>query len=272
MFRHSLRFWIIMVVLLVLLSACTGSGVTATTSYQNDFQNTPEESPYKDVSHIENPNPSPYNDIPMSAEETIIRSIENVEETVTVNGFSIEEANALFENVYYHHPEFFWLDGSSGYKSDGSSVKIKIGYNQAVHDLDRYQAVFKTAVSNILSVVGPWTDYDKALFLHDYLVEMTAYDETAAEYIETAETPRCTNMSNTAYGCLVDHTAICSGYSMAYQLLLRCEGIVSGPVLGGALQDSSTTHEWNYAVLDGNAYQIDVTWDDPVSSDGEPSE
>ena len=66
-------------------------------------------------------------------------------------------------------------------------MEISISYNQAVHDLNRYQHLFNTAVSNILSVVGPWTDYDKALFLHDYLVETTVYDENAREQMQTEE-------------------------------------------------------------------------------------
>ena len=58
---------------------------------------------------------------------------------------------------------------------------------------------------------------------------------------------------------------MCAGYAKAYQLILNRMGIECGYITGNAVNDMvSGPHAWNYVRLDGNYYQVDVTWDDPL--------
>jgi hypothetical protein len=61
-----------------------------------------------------------------------------------------------------------------------------------------------------------------------------------------------------AYGAIVDGSAVCQGYAEAARLLLSMAGIEHYTLTGTAGGDE---HMWNVVVLDGEAYHMDVTWD-----------
>jgi transglutaminase/protease-like cytokinesis protein 3 len=65
-------------------------------------------------------------------------------------------------------------------------------------------------------------------------------------------------VSHLAYGLFRNAIAVCDGYTAAYNLLLRLEGI-SCAALG------NDDHLWTVAVLDGETLHIDVTWGDTES-------
>lgn len=60
--------------------------------------------------------------------------------------------------------------------------------------------------------------------------------------------------SFTAYGCLVNHTAVCEGMSVAYQLLARSMGLNSFC----APDDDDKDHMFVYVQADGNWYKVDL--------------
>ena len=93
------------------------------------------------------------------------------------------------------------------------------------------------------SAAGCGTDFEKALWFHDWLINNAYYDETYTYY--------------SADSILLRGTGVCDGYSKAYQLLLRAAGIATERCTGG-------NHAWNYVKLDGEWYHIDPTWDDPT--------
>lgn len=56
-------------------------------------------------------------------------------------------------------------------------------------------------------------------------------------------------------GALVSGLAVCDGYTGAYNLLLKLEGIECTSLF-------NDSHIWTLATLDGTQYHIDVTWGD----------
>lgn len=101
------------------------------------------------------------------------------------------------------------------------------------------------------------SDYDKILAFHDYIVNNTVYDDTVTIdnqlYIETN--------SNNATGLLFEGRAICSGYSDVMAIFLNKMGYNNYKI-------SSDDHIWNLIYYDNAWKHIDVTWDDPVTSNG----
>lgn len=95
------------------------------------------------------------------------------------------------------------------------------------------------------------TDAEKALYLHDYIVEHCCYETGSND--------------QTAYGALIDGKAVCTGYSEAYQMLLAAVGIESVVITGESVDSSGfrDSHSWNMVWLNGECYFTDVTWDDP---------
>ena len=100
---------------------------------------------------------------------------------------------------------------------------------------------------------GCSTPYDKALALHDWLVENTAYDTSYTYY--------------GSEGVLFHGKGVCNAYTVTYSRLLSAVGIRNYTVTGTATDKnsgSSGSHAWVLAMLDGDWYHIDPTWDDPL--------
>ena len=93
------------------------------------------------------------------------------------------------------------------------------------------------------------SEYDRVKAFHDYLVNNTTYGGSSDRRF-------------TAGGALVDGYAVCDGYAMAFDLLCYLSGIECIRVTGWA----NEAHAWNKVKVNGSWYNIDVTWDDPVSS------
>jgi hypothetical protein len=112
---------------------------------------------------------------------------------------------------------------------------------------ERYKRM-KRIIKHVLSrVTEDMSDIEKALIAHDYVVEHTVYDNTAvAPYSASA--------------ALVNGKAICSGYTQALNVLLHEMGVVAH-----YLPSTPMNHGWSMAVLDGELYHIDATWDDTLS-------
>lgn len=89
---------------------------------------------------------------------------------------------------------------------------------------------------------------------HDYIINNTKYDTSN----ETGEAK--INSSN-AYGVLFEGVGICSGYTDAMQLFLEKMNVKNYRV-------SSSTHIWNLVYVEGAWLHLDLTWDDPIMSDG----
>lgn len=107
---------------------------------------------------------------------------------------------------------------------------------------------------------GCKTDYEKALFLHDYIYKHCKYDYGLAMKLFTHRKPNSNSSTrpNEPHGCLLDGNAICGGISEAYALLLQTAGIpckvIYGPFMGSG-------HVWNIVKINGQWYHVDVTFD-----------
>ena len=89
------------------------------------------------------------------------------------------------------------------------------------------------------------TDYEKAKVYYTWICENTAYDDKADEK----------SRSHIPYRLFTEGLAVCDGYTDAYNLLLKLEGIDCYAL-------SNSSHIWTVATLDGVSYHIDTTWGD----------
>ncbi len=98
------------------------------------------------------------------------------------------------------------------------------------------------------------SDEENMKSVHDYIINNSKYDS------ERADNNIINYMSDTAYGPLFEGYALCSGYTDAFELFLEKMHIKSYKV-------SSNNHIWNAVNLNNKWYNVDLTWDDPVTSD-----
>lgn len=103
---------------------------------------------------------------------------------------------------------------------------------------------------------------DKIKVIHDYIINNTKYDEERSIEVKSGNITSLKHSSNTAYGPLFTHKAICGGYADAMALFLDKMDIPNYKV-------SSLNHIWNFLYIDGSWKHLDLTWDDPVLSNGD---
>jgi hypothetical protein len=94
-------------------------------------------------------------------------------------------------------------------------------------------------------ITSDMTQYEKAKVYYDWICQNCAYDYSAGD----------SSISHIAYAVFKNGTAVCDGYTGAYNLLLKLEGIDCRAL-------SNDEHIWTVATLDGTEYHIDTTWGD----------
>ena len=121
---------------------------------------------------------------------------------------------------------------------------LRLNFNISVSD-DKYPSVdsiVRSAVAECNSKTDG-SEYAKALWLHDWLLEQLEYDKTLKW--------------SSAESALTRGLGTCQSYESAYAKLLTAAGIENSET-----RDTYDGHTWNAMKLDGLWYQTDCTWDD----------
>lgn len=125
------------------------------------------------------------------------------------------------------------------------TIKTKKLYNdEEIEFINTYIQTFINSNTN-----DTMSNYDKIKAFHDFVINSTIYDENN------------TKDSHTAYTLITTGKSICGGYSDIMSIYLNTLGIQNYKI-------TSSNHVWNLVNLDGVWYHLDITWDDPVASDG----
>lgn len=96
---------------------------------------------------------------------------------------------------------------------------------------------------------------DKIKEAHNYIINNSKYDK------DRSDNNVVKYKSDTAYGSLLEGYSLCGGYTDAMELFLEDMGIKSYKI-------SSENHVWNAVYLNNAWYHLDLTWDDPITTDG----
>ena len=183
--------------------------------------------------------------------------------------YGVDEDSVVqaYLSVIGQHPEFFWLGNGYFYEvsENGDQKKVTL-IPEMSEELRKNKEQFDALVEKIVRETATEENlFQQVRFIHDYLVENTVYDQDTYEVVSKTTAHDKIYPATTAYGCLVEGKAVCSGYAAAFQLLANRLGYECGRVTGSKI--SGESHEWNYIKLDDEYYYIDVTWDDPITEE-----
>lgn len=254
-------------------------GLNFAVSSCNDTSHTSDSGPVHIFDDdVSTPEPDPGTDTESdSLEEKIVSMLSDYQTTLETDGYSPDDVVDALISAINNHPEFFWLDGSYSYsassKSDDAHVVVTLGLIVNESDIPAMSQQLQQLVSSIVSKTNSgMSDYDKALFAHDYITANCYYDHDLYNSASKAgdDATYFGRYGYSAYGCLVEGKAVCAGYSKAFQLLMNEMDIPCFYVTGTADNGEGggfESHAWNYIVLGGENYYVDVTWDDPSSTD-----
>ncbi len=171
---------------------------------------------------------------------------------------SVSRLSNILSAVLYDNPHIFWVDFDYEYIENENTIEFYPVYTLSKSDADSLSIKLENKIGEIVSDMDlSLSDYEKELYIHDYVCENTAYDESTYK----------TN-GHTAYSSLLNGKSICEGYSRAVQILLNEVDIDNYLVVGNGIdEDGEEPHMWNIVTLDGENYHLDATWNDPVGED-----
>jgi len=139
---------------------------------------------------------------------------------------------------------------TASYNNGKIDIKInKLYTEEDIKTLDEF-------INNIIDEysINNYNDINiKIKIFHDYLINHSSYDE---DYVNNHDNG---NESNKANGPLLHHKGVCSGYSDAMSLFLDKININN-------IKISNDVHVWNAVNINNIWYNIDSTFDDPVTN------
>ena len=164
-----------------------------------------------------------------------------------------EKLKTVFTAVLYDNPHIFWVANDYQYVENDKSVTFTPNYRKNQTEAQQITTLLNSKVDEIVSYAGVLkTDYEKELYIHDYICENTVYDKALSQ-----------TGGDSAYDSLLYGKAICEGYSRAVQLLLDKLDIDNYLVVGeGESDGKAEPHMWNVVEIDNVNYYLDITWND----------
>lgn len=193
----------------------------------------------------------------------ILKGISKLESNITLDITTNLEKDELFNDiskvfsyVLADHPEIWYVKPNYGIKISNylgiNVVMVNMEYNVSnINDMKAEVNEISDKINNIINKVikTNMTDYDKALFIHDYLAENIVY----YKYTDVKDIP---SDKHNAYSALINNSAVCDGFTKAYQLILN-ELNIQNIFIEGTTGD--VAHAWNLVKLDSEYYHIDLT-------------
>ena len=183
-------------------------------------------------------------------EEYIYLALLAQETEIDLSDFQIstDHITAVFTDVMNRYPDLFFVESgiSYTYTSAGQVVTLKPSYRITGKELEAARDLVNRSMDEICAGVDDnWSDFEIALYLHDYLCLHFSYDTTYQIY--------------DTYSFLTTGRGVCQAYTLTYMALLARYGIASDVAVS-----TDMNHIWNVITLGGRAYHVDVTWDDPI--------
>lgn len=188
-------------------------------------------------------------DITEQVRETVLTGMLMMDDEIDLSDYNIEyeDFQEIIQNLTNSSADLFYVSSHYSVWTDLSETYVLTflpEYDYSKSDVEEMRTAFHAAVAQIMSGINPlWSAREKALYVHDYLVSQYEYDDSMSCY--------------DAYSLLVDGSAVCQGYTLAYNYLMERLGIPSVSVPSDTMQ-----HIWNQIELDGEWYHVDMTYDD----------
>ncbi len=213
---------------------------------------------------------SGYQALQSSAERALYAQIDEViyeTESRTIRTERFDDIRRIGDVIEFYkddHPGVFWIDETTPYyySNDSSGLTLELNYKSEGDELKKAKEKLEETVSAALFMAPSGSEYEQELFIHNWIIENCEYDNKA---VKMHKEDKVRGNEQNAYGAIVDGLAVCEGYTRAFQLLCERLNIPCRVIQGqaeGFSSDDVTNHIWNCVQLDGEWYQVDVTWDD----------
>ncbi len=149
----------------------------------------------------------------------------------------------------YVHPYNSFTEVKTNYNEFGK-VTVNITKMYSKSKIKELNIKIKQVMDNIKFTKDK---QENIKLIHDYIINNSKYDT------DRSDNNIANYDSDTAYGNLIQGYGLCGGYTDSMELFLEELNIKSFKI-------ASDNHIWNAVNLDNKWYHLDLTWDDPVTS------
>ena len=178
--------------------------------------------------------------------------MKNEKEVTLPVGITKEEFYDTMHALNYDNPEAFWWDDDYSYwtNSDETVTNFVFKYWLNGSELEqKYQEFWNATTPIIYYASNLPDDMSKIKYIHDYICLSCEYNNDAVSSGNTG------GKQQSAYSGSVEYKTICGGYAALFQYYMQQLGIPCAKI-------RSTKHAWNFLQVNGQYYQMDITWND----------
>lgn len=214
-----------------------------------------------------------FDGFPIEVIDLVANTMFNMKSVVDLSSYDIstDDAVALFSAIAKYYPTEYSLIANSDftykiivspnldrimkirfYYGDDANLSV---YQKRVNDLN-------AEIDALVAKVKGMDEFEKALYIHDYIVLNSEYDLELLDYMEKNNfrlPGELRSEKYTEYSILVNGTGVCGSYALAYRAVLNAAGMECL-----YLSSAQMNHAWNMVKIDGYWYHVDCCWDDPV--------
>ncbi|MDO4942044.1 MAG: transglutaminase domain-containing protein [Lachnospiraceae bacterium] len=200
--------------------------------------------------------------------EAVYDGLQNLEENIKMDVSDEEEIHKIYKAVLNDHPDIFWCDNSYQYSKQKlifTSYALMPRYLFTEEEIKNKQKEIEKTVESCLSGISQnATDYEKILYIYEYVINETDYDEAAVSAGKIGDDQNIDSV-------FLRKKSVCAGYTRATQYLLNRLGVFCTYVEGTA-ESRGDSHTWNLVICGGDYYYVDTTWGDPIFSGEVPDQ
>jgi hypothetical protein len=165
--------------------------------------------------------------------------------------------NRIYGLVYTQEPQLFWMSPRITSALNVGKLYYRTRDPEAIKKM---QAEIDVTVNKIMSDIAGMTTFEKLDYMNTYLAQNCTFLEADRALDQGI-------YNETIYNAFAGGTSKqgdlqCSGYAHAIQYICDLSGIESMFVTG--TNKAGQTHAWNIVKVEGNWYNLDTTWADPI--------
>lgn len=168
------------------------------------------------------------------------------------NGLTAESSLAVrqaFQNAVNMHAELFYLKGTYQVAFNSGAILLRADTLYSGFERAAMLSKLNAEIDKIVDYAQRCSDDDlgQVVAVNDYICRHFAYDETFTV--------------RDAYNFLTGGKGVCQAYMVTVSTVMQRLGI---PVTCVYNENPAINHTWNAVQIDGEWYQMDVTWNDPI--------
>ena len=187
--------------------------------------------------------------------QVIKNGLESLSQSMDVPRIDGAELSDIFYKLRLDCPEIFYASTFRySFYEDSTLIKLKPEYLFDKNKIKEHQLAMNARVTKLARVVKDKSDWEKELYIHDFICENVTYDKLKKQY------------SHEIIGPLGQGVGVCEGIAKAVKIL--CDQLSIPCIV--AISDNNPDkqikyrHAWNVLRINGVWYHMDATFDNTL--------